>query len=246
MDAVIVRAGQSPIILHAPTDRALASLWELAQLEVEARDGYAAVTQSDWAAVTARYHELVTERRAELGAFIREIQAPEPPTSRPAVNLRTHLTPFGEQIAALRPRGVSVVSPADAVEPMRQILRALSLPQPENPGVEARIRQWTNSDSAILLYHDAEGQPVKMRFLTRIAADTIKTVYRVGGGAPAGRDLLQVAWDLEIRRIVAEFHEDQAPESWKRAGGIEGLTERLVTPRGDGWFDQVETLLRRP
>lgn len=251
---VIARAGQTPILLHPPTDRALASLWELAELEVDARDGHAPVTQADWAAVTARYHALIAERRADLGAVIREVRAPTATIlHRPVpIQLRTWLTAFGEQIAAVLPRevdGVHVVSPADAVEPMRHILRRLgssdarAARQAEQPA--AFIRQWTNSESAIVLTTDAEG-PKELRFVTRIASDAVKIAYRLGSAPATTAVLMAVAWELGIRRIVAEFHQDQAPNRWMRSGGIPALSERRVTPRGDGWYDQVVTLLRRP
>src|SRR4030095_11113737 len=133
---VIERPGHSAMMLNAPTDPALASLWDLAQLEFQAQDGQEPVTQADWALVTARYHALVTERRAELGAVIREVRTGvEIKAVRTPRPLRQWLTPFGQQIAAvLAPRSPvmaiywSVLTASEAVPVMRQVL--------QRPGLE--------------------------------------------------------------------------------------------------------------
>jgi hypothetical protein len=260
---VIERPGQSPIVLHAPSDPALASLWDLAQLEFQARDGQEPVTQADWAVVTARYHALVTERRAELGAVIREVRTGvEIKPVRGPLPLRQWLTPFGQQIAAALSRDptvtVRVVSATDAVAPMRQIIGRWALePQfvmhPDGtPGdswlerPDVFIHQWTSRESAIVLTEDADG-PCELRFLTRISTDAIRVTYRLGSAPVAALVvMLRAAWDLGIRHISAEFHGSRAPERWRHSGGLPGLTERITTPRGDGWYDQVVTLLRRP
>src|SRR5438093_10943454 len=98
--------GRAPVIINAPADRALASLWELAQLEFEAQGGAAPATKAEWDTVTDRYHALVSERRSELGHVVREIRESTPDSvdrriPAPIPALRPNLTPFAEQLAAL-------------------------------------------------------------------------------------------------------------------------------------------------
>jgi hypothetical protein len=66
-------ATRDGVVVNPPTDPKLASLWELAELETEASSGKTAETTAEWNAVTARYHELLTERRAELSGLVREV-----------------------------------------------------------------------------------------------------------------------------------------------------------------------------
>jgi hypothetical protein len=180
--------------------------------------------------------------------------------------LRDRLTPFGEQFAAAlaalpEEPGVRlrVLAAVDAIEPMRQILRRLGLEEKkrviyqdgplgiswyEDPTLY--IQQWINSESVIVLKEDAEGA-IELRFVMRLATDTVKTVYRLGTGAPTPR-ILRAAWDLGIRRITSEFHHDRAPASWPRQGTRVGQhgTQTTSTARDDGWIEQVMTLTRRP
>lgn len=246
---VITRDRQTALILHEPTDRALRSLWDLAEMEFRARDGQEPVTLADWAMVTERYHALVTERRSELGAVIREVRDQTAPTQvHRSIQLRAWLTPFGEQLAAVLTNPVTVpvtwrvLTPADAVEVMRQLLRRLGLEDQqrvvyrdgrrgeswyENPGLF--IHQWTNSESAIVVMDDAEG-PLEMRFLMRVAPETVRTTYRLGKG-PLVVGLGGALWDVGIRRIEAEVDKATTPAAWLeeiRARGFT-VTERDTT-----------------
>jgi hypothetical protein len=255
---LIERPGQSPIVLNAPTDPALASLWDLAQLEFQARDGQDPVTQADWAVVTARYHALVTERRAELGAVIREVRTGvEIKSVRTPVPLRQWLTPFGHQIAAvLEPRSPviairwSVLSASEAVPVMRQVLqrhgleRQHVLQQGTGPSwyeaPDVWLRAWTSTESVIVLKADDAG-PVELRILTRIDTETVKAVMRIGRGTIAF-GLRRALWDVGIRRIVGEL-----PTSTP-AGFIQEIRDLGVAlrDRGDGWFEYTDVITRRP
>ena len=51
--------GAAPIVIHPPTDPALRSIWDVAELEVEASLGKAIESKDEWNTVTARYNALI-------------------------------------------------------------------------------------------------------------------------------------------------------------------------------------------
>lgn len=198
----IAREGKPPIIINPPQDPALKSLWELAELEVEANRGKAPATREDWNAVTDRYHALIAERRADLGSLVvREVQAPRPegemaPPKLTAI-LRDRLTAFGLALQAVVPAEgdglrFSVLSAAASIEPMRAVLKRHRLEDKkrityasglrtvswyEQP--ELMIQYWVSAESAIVLKEDDAG-PVVLRFLVRTALDEVVTTYVIG------------------------------------------------------------------
>jgi hypothetical protein len=154
-----------------------------------------------------------------------------------------------------------VLSPADAIAPMRQILARIGLTEKkrvvykdgslgvswhEDPSLY--IQQWSNQESAITLKSDAQG-PVELRFFTRLATDTVKTVYRLGH-AEAEDVLLRAFWDLGIRKLVAQFHRDRTPLSFIKTLEARYASKRgctlILTQQSDGWIDQTMTMEQRP
>jgi hypothetical protein len=181
------------------------------------------------------------------------------------VQLRSSRTAFADQLEAVlqQPESVrlSVLSPEQAVQPMRRILARLGLETAqairqgngsmrptwyETPALW--ISGWVNSESAIVLKEDAQG-PVAIQFNSRLAADTVKLVYRIGD-APGHAALLRAYWDLGIRRSVWEFHQASTPPDYvervqRRYAAMDGCALAII-PRGDGWVDYTLTMRTRP
>jgi hypothetical protein len=183
------------------------------------------------------------------------------------VQLRVSRTAFADQLAGVLEQPVtesvqlSVLSPEQAVPPMRRILARLGLETAqairqsdgsrrptwyEDPALW--VSRWVNSESVIVLKEDAQG-PIAIQFNQRLAADTVQVVYRIGD-APGHAALLRAYWDLGIRRSVWEFHQAATPPGYvarvqARYAAIEGCV-LAITPRGDGWMDYVLTLRTRP
>jgi hypothetical protein len=136
-----------------------------------------------------------------------------------AVQLRVSRTGFADDLAArLDEPGVRILSEAEAVTPMRQILSRLGLEtlQAIRQGdgrmtptwyeaPETWIKRWAGSETAIVLREDAQG-PVSLRFLRRLALDTVATVYLLGVAATPSLGFLRAAWDLGLRVHTAEEH----------------------------------------
>jgi hypothetical protein len=150
------------------------------------------------------------------------------PTRRP--QLRSGLTGFAADLAARLERDddsastVRIITESQAVGPMWRILSRIGLETLqafrqgdgrmtptwyESP--ELWIMRWAGSDTAIVLRDDAQG-PVSLRFLRRLASDTVATVYLLGVAATPSRSLLRAAWDLGLR-----VHTSEESRSMRRA-----------------------------
>jgi len=269
-DAIALESSRGvPMTIDKPRDRALRSLWDLAELEVEANVGKVAETKAEWHRVTERYQQLISEskRRGELAGHqvVNEVplSARPPHLERPPIvppSLRPTLTAFGLALAAALEQPVTVkarwrvVSAVEAVPIMRQLLERLDLKEKkrltypdgavgpswyEEPGM--MIREWVNQESAVVVKDDEQG-PCEMRFFTRIGNDTVRTVYRIGDG-PDIAGLGVAFWELGITRFVAEANIGRTPPSFIAKMRARGAT---VTDRGDGWYDIAFAMKERP
>jgi hypothetical protein len=174
--------------------------------------------------------------------------------------LRDRLTPFGERLAATaNTASLRVLSAADAVEPMRTLLQRLGLEDKkrvvyrdgtlgvswyEDPSLY--IQQWINSESAIVLQSDDRG-PLSLRFMIRLATDTVKTVYMIGAAPAPSLELLRALWDLGIRVGIQEVHRDRAwPISEARRTRIAARGDSLTQKFEGDWITRTMTLNERP
>jgi hypothetical protein len=184
-----------------------------------------------------------------------------------AVPLRATLTPFAQALADVMGREADgltlrVISAADAVDPMRRVLKRVGLEEKKRVGYadgsrgvswceepSLYIKNWVNSESAILLKEDAAG-PMELSFETRTAVDTMRVVYRIGEGAGGYVTKLRGLWDVGIRKCVWEYHTDRTPPRYveraqARFSAIKGC--RLdYAPRGEGFVDYILTIGARP
>ena len=91
-----------------------------------------------------------------------------------------------------------------------------------------------------MLKEDDAG-PVELRFVTRIATDTVKAVMRIGHGT-LSYGLRRALWDVGIRRIVGEMP-ISTPAKFLQETRDLGVALR---DRGDGWFEYTDVITRRP
>ena len=228
-----------PLEINVPTDPALRSVWDLAELEVEANLGKAVETKDDWNRVIDRYHAIISERRHDAGVQPLIHEVPRTTAHPPVIQattvtpLRATATAFALLVADALDRigpvpddaGLRLSTvPAFAAAPMMRLaLDRIGLSDKKriryrdgSAGAtwtdmpEVFIAQWVGPESAIVVKEDQAG-PVHIRFIRRLSTDTVETVYRIGDVAAGDQRYFSALWDLGIRRSLGRFHRDKTP-----------------------------------
>ena len=68
----IARPGRAPMVLVAPQEASLRTLWDLAASKFETRAGHPVTTPADANLFMASYTELLTKERGSLSTILRE------------------------------------------------------------------------------------------------------------------------------------------------------------------------------
>ena len=68
----ITRPGRAPLVLVAPLEASLRTLWDLANAKFEARAGHPVTTPADAHLFMTSYTELLTKERGSLSSILRE------------------------------------------------------------------------------------------------------------------------------------------------------------------------------